>query len=808
MALSLANLHSNDNAMIKNYFKIAFRNLLKNKTYSIVNILGLTVGISLFLLIGLFLSNEYSTDKFISKQDLKYRLILKERSGNGSERLMGLTGQNMTTYINDNSPEIESATMIRPTGLWQMEYENNSYGNQKVMLADSNFLDLLDYKLILGNREKALSFPNSAIISESLAETIFKNENPLGKTLQITGGTNVNLKITGVIQEENSHIKFDIIIPWHTKTKDGEKLGDSYKWSLYTYIQVQNGVTKAQMNEKLAQFKKALFGEDADIYDTYVQPLSEIYLESGDIQFTGAFKSGDKSSLWTVAIISIFILLIACINYINISTARATTRVKEVGLRKSIGAHNRQLFFQFISESFVFTFIAFLIAILSVELLLPLFNQLTGSQTSWNGFSTWELTGIICLLFIVVALLSGIYPSYIISSYSAIDSFSLKGGSRKGKSFLRSSLLVFQFVISIFLISSTLFIWQQYKFVQNTDLGFNKTEVLSIDISAKGFDNSYQSFRNEVLQHPAIHEASISTDIIGEGYTNNSGEVKRLDKEDLSVTTTLFYTDYFFANTYQLEIIQGRNFDPGMSTDSSATLINETMAQNLFPNENPIGNEVQFYGSKFKIIGIVKDFHYQTLHTKITPAMIGISKRNRWYLSARFETDRLTEVTQHINKTYEKFEKEVTPEIAFTDEKLRKFYASEEKFLNLIIIGSFLSIFIACLGIYGLTVFTLLQKRSELGIRKVFGASTKHLLLLVNHKISKLILVGAIIAIPLIHFSVTEWLTRFSYKIDYQLSPYLYAIGCVLLIVIATVSILSYKTATTPPVKAIRDSNQ
>lgn len=791
--------------MIKNNLKLILRNLWKNKVVSLINLVGLTLGIACSLLLLMYVRYEHSYDADIKDADRIYRLIGQEKGANG--RKIGLSGWRDVEDLKANYGNVEAVMQLR----------NNRYNmipdgqvDKKVsvqsLFAGEAFFDFFGFPLVRGEAETVLSDPSSIVITESTAERLFGKENAVGKTITLDASSfKKDLIVTGIAKDvENSHIGFEAIIPWGMKAPDGRHIAHMwFQQSLFTYIKTagadQLSDVTAQINEPLKE------SGDFESFELYFQPMSEIYLGSNDIQFL-VFKSGNAQTVNTLFYIAMIILLVACINYVNLQTAKGTRRSLEVGVRKVMGAQKSQLIRQFLGESLLITMFAAALAVLLIDLSLPVFNSLTGKSFNIQMLISEGMLTFLGLITLLSALVSGLYPAFVLSSFKPSRVLKSAGAANLSGKRARSLLILLQFGISVFLIAVTYITYQQNTYINQKDLGFNQDQVITFSVSTSNLVKSKESFRNELDQYAGVISTSLSTDVLGNGYTNNSGPVYSKLNTDLSASTTIFGTDHRFVETYDMEIVKGRTFDPQSSYDSGAVIVNEAFVESL-GLDDPLATEIALWDPSrpgIPIIGVVKDFHFQKLHDAINPVMIRIASRNIWNLSVRVTPENMSETLAFIEEKWNEFEPQSAFQYSFIDQKFARFYEEEEKMQQAITFFSLISIVLTTLGLFGMTTFVIERKVKEIGIRKVLGASIQSINLLIFREFVTALVIAIMIACPVAFYIGGKWLNRFAYRIDIGALPFLLASVLTFIIIVATVSFLSVRAARANPVEALR----
>ncbi|MBU2555727.1 MAG: ABC transporter permease [Bacteroidetes bacterium] len=795
--------------MIKNYLKIALANLMRNKVYSSINILGLAIGITACILIMLYVQSELSYDKFHEKADRIYRVNLFGVL-NGDIINSSVTCPPLAKTMQNEIPEVEEAlrlTFIEPV----IRHNNDVFNEKKWCYTDANFFKIFTATFIKGNPENALSQPNTVVLTESTAMRYFGEGNPIGQFIRM--GETREYEVTGVIKDypENSHIKPDFLASM--KGLDVDKNLNWIQNMIHTYILIKEGYTKEDVDVKLKGLVEKYVGpavkqamgitfeklkSQGMQYSWYAQPLGEIHFDREVKPMNES--SGNKSYMLIFSIIAIFILAIACINYMNMSTARSAKRAKEVAVKKSFGSSRNLLIFQFLSESVLVTIVAMVLAMVFINLLLPEFNHLIDKQLIFNYFDNFKIIPLMLAFGIGIGIIAGSYPAFFLASFNPVKVLKGISKSEGGNAKLRSGLVIFQLIVSIGLFSGAFFISKQLSFLQNKELGFNKENLLIIN-KANYLGNQLSSFKNELLAQPGILKITNSSSIPGRFNSSNSYFHHSVD-DTRGINT--FWSDCDFINTYQIELSEGRFFEEGNPSNDKSVVLNETAIKQL-NIEDPVGKQI-YSGTKTEdnsltIIGVIKDFHSQSLHEKMSPFVL-ISGGGE-YLSVRFTGD-VHHNLEVIKQTWDKFAKGQIFDYVFFDEDFGRLYKTEVRTRKIVSIFSVLAILIACLGLLSLAAFIAEQRTKEIGIRKVVGAKIGEILLALNNKFMKWVAIAFIIATPIAYYIMNNWLENFAYKTT--LSWWVFALAGVaaLIVSLVTVTWISWKVATRNPVEALR----
>ncbi len=802
--------------MFRNYIKIAIRNILKHKFFSAINIIGLVIGMACCLLIFVYVMDELSYDRFHKNNETLYRVGLR---GKISGQEINTTNSSLPVgpAMKNEIPGVEEILRIVPGGRGAgvaFRYEDKSFIEDLVLYADSNFYNFFTFKLLQGDPKTALKEPNSVVLTKAMAIKYFgEEEEAMGKTLVI-GVDKWPCKVTGITEEapSNSHFHFSAIVSFITTEKNffGGWTGNS----IQTYIRKTPGTTVEDINAKLEvmvdkyigkELEKGLgisletFHKQGGIYSYFIYPMTDSHLYSGlpdDME-----PGSDIRYVYIFSGVGLFILLIACINFMNLSTAQSTGRAKEVGLRKTLGSQRSQMVWQFLSESFIYSLVAVVLAVGISFILLPYFNLLAGKQLTLMALASPQFIFAIALIIILVGFVAGSYPAFYLTSFNVVEV--LKGKTRSGMKSkgVRSSLVIFQFAVSTFLIIATVVVFQQLNYMQSKSLGLDKRNVLSIT-GTRRLANNREAFKTAVESQSGVQKAS---------YTNNNFPgmnnitVFREKGKDLDHLVGKYDADWDHIDVMKIELKEGRFFSRDFKSDTVAVVINEAAVKE-FGLQNPLSTElIDFNGQvpvDVKIIGVVKDFNFETLKAKVRPVIIRLTEKSR-VLMVRYDGD-----PRQIVSSIEQQWKNLAPgepfEYTFLDQDFDSLFRSEMRFSDIFTVFSTLAIFIACLGLFALAAFTTEQRTKEIGVRKAHGATVVTLTLLLSKEFTRLVLIAIIPAIAAGWYVADWWLTDFIYRIE--LTPILFVGSAMVAILIAliTVSYQSVKAATGSPVGSLR----
>lgn len=797
--------------MLKNYFTIAWRNLSKNKIFSVINIFGLSTGLACCVLIFLFIQNELSYDKFNVHAKNIYRITTSSTSNSIANEL-AVTPAPWAALMKKDFPEIKEFTrLLKDEKVVIGEPKQQHFYETGMLYADSTFFDVFSVSLVQGDIKHALEKPNSIILTSELAKKYFGTANAIGKTLELSSfGRNFNMEVTGIAKEVTapSHFRFNCIASMNV-------LGDlSGMWSFHmfqTYVLLNDNASAAALEKKFIGFNEKYIAHNTNAdgsKEIHLQPLTDIHLNS---HFIGEIDAnGNITYIYVFAAVAIFILLIACFNFTNLTTARSLGRAKEVGLRKVVGAAKRQLISQFLSETVLFALIALVIAVAFAWLMLPVFNQLAGTKLSIDFTNNYVLVLVLAALVVGVGLMAGLYPAVVLSAFKPVEV--LKGKFTKGKGIsFRKILVTLQFVVSIALIASSILVHSQLKFLKNKNIGYNKENVAIITLPNTSDSLSLASFKNSLLANRYIKSVAASSTV-----PNDKIPINQVNdgSSDLSkaISMQMLFTDIDFVPTMQMELVAGRSFSSDMPTDKTqGFLINEKAVEAMGwesaaaaigkPIQWVTPNEVVKSG---KVTGVVRNFNITPLKAAVQPLVIHYLPQRFNFLYVRFNQSNAAEVIPAIQKQFATFYSKQSFEFTFLDETLSQLYSSEQKLGTIFSYFSFLAILIACLGVLGLSLYSIQQRIKEIGIRKVLGASVFSITNELLKEFVKPVLIAACIATPLAWYAMNKWLQDFAYHIQISWTVFVFVTILVLVLAVITMSVQSIKAAVANPVRSLR----
>jgi len=811
--------------MLKNYLKIAVRNLRKHKAYSFINIAGLAIGMACCILILLHVQSELSYDEHHEKAARIYRVAADLKFG-GSHHRQAVTPAPLAEALVRDFPEAVAAARFRDQGSFLVKKQGEqNFKEERVVFADNAIFEIFTLPFLAGNPQQALVEPNAVVITQTTAQKYFGAGSALGQSLFFDN--EASYKITGVIADmpENSHFHFDFIASLATLEESRNEDWSSNNFA--TYLLLKDGAEPAALQAKFPEMIKKYLGPQEEkllgvSFDElikrgnqalyYLQPLRDIHLHSDlAVEFE---PNGNIKYIYIFSAIALFILLIACINFMNLATARAANRAKEVGIRKVAGSDRRQLVGQFLSESFFMSVLALILALVLVELLLPQFNRLAEKHLQTFYFGNWTLLAALLGIALLVGALAGSYPAFVLSSFKPISVLKGKWQAGAKSSRLRNTLVVFQFAASVILIVSTIIVKNQLQYIQSKNLGFNKEQVIVLH-DAYALGEKLQAFKNEVLRNPGVVSGTVSGYLPVSSNRSDAGfwpEGTRSGEN--AAAMQIWDVDYDYVRTMSMEIAKGRDFSEAFGADSSAIVINEKAAK-TFGFDDPLGQRIYTFAwtpgqgvdpNKFEtytIVGVIKDFHFSSLKENISALGLRLG-RSRGLMSFRFKTENAAALISFLENEWKEFAPDQPFAYSFLEQRFGAMYKTEQRVGDIFSIFSGLAIFTACLGLFGLASFTAEQRTKEIGVRKVLGATVGSVTTLLSKDFVKLVLIANLIAWPLAYFVMNRWLQDFAYRIEIGWWVFALAGGLALLIALLTVSTQAIKAALANPVEALR----
>ncbi len=800
--------------MFKNYLKVAFRNLVRNRTYSIINIFGLSLGMIACMLISLYVWDEFRYDQFQKNKNTVYR-VYNEYDKEGDHYFIALTPPTFAPMLKSEYPEVkESLRMMGMFGDALLSAGDFSSLEANGAYAPENFFDFFSYKLKYGDPEQLLIDPMSIVLSSRLAKKYFGDENPIGKTITYS---NSDFQVTGVFEDmpEHSHLQLSFLISANILDQlVRPSRMENWVWQqFYTYIKLEENVSVAKFKSKLTPFAEkyahAITEESGFKYYPHIQRLDEIYLTSTNFRWDIA-KSGNITYIYAFSAIGLFILLIGIINFVNLSTARAVKRALEVGVRKTVGANRWQLIFQFLGESVFLALLSVVLAGFITELLIPSFNTFTGKSIEIHFFNNPLLLGILFIFSVLTGILAGFYPALVLSGFA--PGTIIKGNKRSLADFalVRKVMVVIQFALSGLLILSTIVVYKQLSLLQSKDLGFTKNQVLEIPIRSEKM-RDFENAKNQLKNINGVSSVTACYGVPGSIVAGDGIIDPTISKQ---YSANLFTIDEDYLQTLEIKLVAGRDFNKESGTDrSEGFILNESAVAALgfgTPDE-ALGRPLhwELWGEedslkKGEVIGVINDFHFKSLHEKVAPSVFLIHPEAFSSMLLKIESVDVKSTLAEIEVVYNKLSPDWPFDYHFIDERYNVMYEAEEKMGRLFTLLTLVALFVASFGLFGLVSYTAEQRQKEIGIRKVFGASIGRILILMMKDFTKLVIIAAFIGLPITYFLIKNWLNEFAYHINFHAGYFLTAITSMLFIAWITVSYQSLKSALKSPVNSLR----
>jgi len=796
--------------MIKNYFKTAWRNLWKNKVYSSINVIGLAVGMAACILILVFVTYERSFDNFHKKNIYRLNEVQKFEGMEATQKV-ALSMFPMAPTLKQEFPEIKNYTRIFANGKVPLFYNDKKVYIRRVCFVDSTFLDIFDFASLKGDRHSMLQKSKSIVLTRSVAESFFGKEDPIGKTLVNYDNDTTTVVVTGVLDDvpQNSQIQFDALIPLSTIARKDWMDNWGGNW-LNSYFELAPHSNIVALEKKFPGFlKKHMPNDNWKHYELFLLPLTEVHAGANDVGLDSFnYQQFDKSYTNIFFIIALVVLLIACINFMNLSTARSAERAREVGVRKSVGAFRWQLAVQFISESILLSLIALVFAIVLVKIFLPAVNELSQRQLEFPIFTNWKL--IISLLSgaIFLGVLSGFYPAGYLSAFRPVTV--LKGSVYTGrkKGLLRNILVVSQFSCAIFLIIATVFALRQLNYMKNRPTGFDRDQVVTVPLN-EGAGRKFDVLKKDLLQNTLVSSVTGSQDVLG-SHLDQSGIEFKGDGPLRELTSTRLIVDPDYLTTFKIQLIAGKNFSSEKSANGKEYIINESLAKELL-KDNQKAEMSSLLGKRFgfdslgQIIGIARDFNFNSLHHKIE-TMFMFNQKDWGYgnMSVKINGSKAKEAVSFIQSVWQKNCADIPFEYQFLDEHFAELYRSDSQISTIVGSLAVLAIIISCLGLFGLASYSAEKRTKEVGIRKVLGASLQNIVVMLSKDFLKYVLIAALIAWPLSWLTVHRWLEDYAYRVNISWWIFLSAAGIAMGVALVTIIFQAIKAAIANPVKSLR----
>lgn len=809
----------NSYAMYKNYFKIAWRNLIKKKAYSVINIFGLGLGIACCVLIFMFVQDELSYDNYHEKGERIYRVIHGEatttdpKNGTFSDPPWVWNNAPIGPALKNNFPEIEKVVQFSGRADILLTYEDKLYQEDGIFFMDSTAFDVFSWKLLKGNPKTALAAPYSIVLTETTARKYFGDEDPLGKTLKGSdspGRANEgDYTVTGIMADvpANSHFRFNVLLSLNTFRKSRPEIFDWWGYvDTYTYFLVTEHFDEGAFKAKIPAFLSRIREQPDSRYMIAIEPLKDVYLRTTAERQPG--ETGSLSNIYVFSVIGLFILVIAMINFMNLSTARSMERGKEVGIRKSIGADRKSLITQFLGESMIIVLLSTVVALIIVLIALPYMEDLTGKTLHIESFLTWQTISVFMGIIVVIGLVAGSYPALVLSGFNPV--LILKGITRSnaGGANLRRALVVFQFTLSIALIAGTIIVYYQMNHLLDKDLGFDNEQMLILDYNYDGIVNQKsEAMKSELEKNASILSVAFSRSIPGSYFPHAGTQIQTPDGEMEMRGQAIFQVGMDFVTHFNMELIAGRTYSREHPSDSTQALIVNEAAARQYGYKNPadiVGKKFDQWGRKGEVIGVVRDFNYISLHKTIEPLTLPFEAYASRYVSLKIKTENTAETIAAVEEVWKSLVPHRPFLYSFLDDDFNRQYYADFMFRKLFTTFACLAIFIACLGLLGLATYTAEQRTKEIGIRKVLGADMRNIVALLSNDFIKLVLVSILIATPVSWYIMNQWLNGFAYRMEIQ--PWIFILAGLIALSIAvfTISYQSVKAALMNPVSSLR----
>ena len=796
--------------MIRNYLKIALRNLTQHKVYSFINVFSLAIGITTCLVIFLFITDELSFDNFHQQKEQIYRLDEVQSFPGMSPQKVALSMPGMGPNLLNEMPEVTDFTRFWVRGDLLYRRGDTQLVIERTAVVDSTFLEIFDFELLQGDPLTALDDPNSIILTEATARKLFDEEEALGQQLVVD---DKNHKVTGVLADvpENSHLQYEALASISTVTRENPDFNNQWGNNfLVTYLLLAPQSDVTQLESKFPKFLQSHMSEDAtEYYTLFLQSLSDVHLSSTEIEHDYQnYRKFDGTYVRIFSILAFFVLIIASINFMNLSVARSTTRSKEVGIRKAVGALKQQLVRQFLGESVLLTFVALILSLAMTTLFIPYLNDVTDRSLSLSTiFSHADVLVGVLVVAGLIGILSGFYPAVFLSSFQPAQVLKGKLASLNRKSLLRSSLVVVQFATAIALIVGTVLATQQLNFMKSKDIGFNKDQMMLIPMNSTA-NEQYETIKNELLTQSGVVGVTASGQRIGNNFHQTGVKMKN-DTTVRELTSSQVNVDYDYLEVYGIPVQQGRSFSRDYATDPGfAFIINEALAKEL-GLADPVGAQFGFgwYNNDTlgTIIGVTHDFNFNSLHHSVNT--LAIHLHPEWgfdELSVKISPNNMEQSIQAVQSTWERLVPDRPFEYSFLDEHFEALYQADEQMSKVVSIVAGLAIIIACLGLFGLASIVTEQRTKEIGIRKVLGASIVQLLIALSKNFALLIALAFLVSVPITYFMIQEWLSGFAFRISIGAWVFIFAGGLSLLVALITISFQTTRAALANPVDALR----
>ena len=817
-------------SMLLHHLKIFLRTFWNHKLFTLINVLGLALGMACCFLILMFVMDEFRYDNFHEKADRIYRLNYTPNTESSNEQVARIPPP-VAPLLLDNFPEMETvARMYQRSATIEVKQKekSNRFEVENIFFADSGLSEIFSFRPLFGDVTKSLRNPSSAILSESTAKRLFGSvENAQDQTILLK--SQYPFQVTAVVEDYpgNSHWHFDILAPYENMYGiEGEKVGSILKENLarnwiithsYTYVLLKEGFGAKSVNEGMKAFVlKHSHERFRDHQSFQLQALDDIHLN--ETVGIAPEPTGNRTYVYLFLNVAFIILLIACINFINLSTAASLPRAKEIGIRKVLGARKPQIVQQFLFETFLMSFMAFLLAIALVEMALPFLNQLTQKQLSFQSFGQWQIALGFFLIFILTGILAGTYPAFFVSRFQPITALRARSSTQKGANpYLRKGLIGLQLIASLGLIAATIIVYRQLQMVKNQPLGFKQTYMLTLPLFSPNFNSVFggvdgelrkrmNTFESEMLNYSRIDAITLSSNLPAMGLVHRNINVEGMAPDERRVVATIS-VDYDFAETYELEVLEGREFDKSYGTDHMQAFVINEHAVSFFGWESPedaVGKAVNMEGRKGFVVGVLKDFHHKSLRSPMDALVMYVSPGNFTTFTLSIHAQQPRETLEFIQKKWNAFFPEKVFEYRFLDEQIQETYQADQRLGGIISFFALLAILISCIGLYGLVSYTAHQKTKEIGIRKILGASQPSLFSLLSREYLILLILAWFVAMPIVYYGMEDWLSNYAFRIDISIWLLCVPLVFVLVLTVLTIGIQFLRTMRIDPAEQLR----
>ncbi len=794
--------------MFANYLKTCLRNLRRYKTYSSINVLGLSLGLCAALLLSLYLYDEFTFDRYHDKSDRTYRLLLEFTEPGQATRTFDTVTGGLAPALQSELVGVDEITQLYMLGRTDLTYEENEY-YEPFLVADASLFEVFDFRFLRGDPLSALQTPGGAVITEQTARRYFGNEDPIGKVLESQRG---DVQITGIIAAPppNSHLQFNVLFA--APEFAARKEGNWEEFDATSYLVLSESVDAAAIEARIPEVLRANLPPDIEpLVNVRLQGLTDIHFGSAEVQSSVSANSGSLGTVLTLAAIAFFILFIACVNYINLATARAVSRATEIGVRKVVGAQRRQLVRQFLGESLLLTGMAFVLALALVQLGLPVFNSFADKALTLSSLFGSQLAFTVVGFALLVGIAAGSYPAFYLANTDVIKALSAEHKGGRNSLSVRQALVVAQFALSVILLVATFVAMRQMDYINARSLGFDPRNIVVMDINSGASREGFQAIKNEFMRHPNVLSVSVSSRVPGEW--KNIIELNALSPgRDINqaIRTSFMGIDQDFLSTFAIELVAGRNYS-GAAGDDNSILINQRLARQL-GWEEPVGRQLQLASGNerteaFTVIGVVADYNFRSLHEPIGPLILGprINPiQSIDYFSARVRGTDLAATLQHLETAQASYDPDTPFEYNLLEDQIANLYQSDTLTTRLFGIAAAIAVFIACLGLYGLSTFATLQRAKELSIRKILGANIRQIVSLLSVDLIKLIVLANFLAWPIVFYLMNRWLAGFAYHTSLGIDSFLVAALLLILLSIGTIGGHAVRLALKNPVESIR----